>query len=158
MPDLITHTAVAYFILRPKIFARYRVIFYLGTILPDLISRPIYILFPKIVDYTIATHTPVFSLLVCLLLTQLFAQKIQRVVFLYLACGGALHFLLDILQRHLATGYTLLFPFSWKSFEIGLVWPEQTVTLIPFWIAAIIIFESIAWIWTKKQNRRMVQS
>jgi hypothetical protein len=145
MPDLVTHTAAAYFLVRSPRFQRFRVLFYLGTILPDLLARPLHILWPQLLFYTLAVHTPIFMLIFCLMLSEFFAQPLRRTVFAYLYAGVVLHFLLDALQRHLGDGYYWLFPFSWKSFEIGLFWPETSVTYIPLWLLLIVTVEGVLW-------------
>lgn len=141
MPDLVTHVASAYFVVRSPRFRRYRIFFYLGTILPDLLSRPIHIMRPQWYAFSIAVHTPLFMLVSCLLLAELFPSFRRRTVFGYTFSGTLLHFLLDMLQRHLGDGYYWLFPFSWQSFELGLFWPESSSALIPIWMAAISMIE-----------------
>ncbi len=141
MPDLVTHAAAAYFITRPSRFRDLRVLFYLGTILPDLLSRPLHILWPHLHLYTIAAHTPLFMLIFCLLLSELFPPSMRRAVFGYSFAGAALHFALDLFQRHLGDGYYWLFPFSWRSFELGWLWPETSIRFIPIWLALILILE-----------------
>jgi len=143
LPDLITHTAVAYLASRPRSFARYRAVFYLGTILPDLISRPLYIIKPELFVYAAAIHTPVFLIVSCLLLAELFAEKLRSGVRLFLLAGVGLHLCLDLLQRHVASGYFWLFPFSWQSFEVGLFWPETPLSLAPLWIGSVLLTEVI---------------
>ncbi len=143
MPDLITHTAVAYFASRPRSCARYRAIFYLGTILPDLLSRPLYILKPELFVYAAAIHTPIFLTAFCLLLAELFNETIRRGTRISLLAGVGLHLFLDLLQRHVAAGYFWLFPFSWKSFEIGWFWPETPLSLAPLWISLVLATEAI---------------
>lgn len=143
MPDLVTHTAAAYFLARSPRFQRFRVLFYLGTILSDLLARPLYIIWPQFFFYTVAIHTPIFMMMFCLLLSEFFAPPLRRTVFAYLCTGVVLHFLLDVLQRHLGDGYYWFFPFSWKSFEIGLFWPETPIAYIPLWVLIMVAFESV---------------
>ncbi|HPG41063.1 MAG TPA: hypothetical protein PLP19_17390 [bacterium] len=141
MPDLLTHFTAAYFIARPEPMHRFRAVFYLGAVLPDLVSRPLYILIPELAQYTVACHTPVFIFFSCLLLAELFSQEIRRKVFIFLLTGAAVHFLLDALQKHLFGGYYWFFPFSWQSGEIGLFWPEEPLRFIPLWVAMIVLSE-----------------
>ena len=141
MPDLVTHTAAAYLISRSNRFERFRVLFYVGTILPDILARPIYILWPKLFYYTIAIHTPVFMLVFTLLLVEFFPSTSRKSARLYLLAGIVLHFLLDLFQRHLLTGYYWFFPFSWASFELGLFWPEEPLQLLPLWLGMIFVVE-----------------
>ncbi len=152
MPDLITHTAAAYFIIRSQRWQKYRTLFYLGAILPDILSRPFYILFPKLFKLTTAVHTPIFVVIFCLLLSQLFEQSLRKAVFWALSIGSSLHFSMDLCQRHLIGGYFWLFPFSWRTFEFGLFWPEDTVRLIPVWLGLILASEGILW-WKNKRNQ-----
>lgn len=142
MPDLVTHTAAAYFLSRHDSFQRFRVLFYLGTILPDILARPVHILFPQLYPYSIAIHTPIFLLLFTLLFGELMHPSIKKMAVKYLGAGILLHFFLDLFQKHVDAGYYWLFPFSWTSFEIGLFWPEVPVSLIPLWCALVVITEA----------------
>ena len=153
MPDLITHTAFSYAISRSPRFDRFRIIFYLGTILPDVLTRPLYILNPFLYPYTVAIHTPLFMLLFCFFAAEFIATSIRKSVRRYLLAGVLVHFILDFFQRHIETGYLWLFPFSWQSFEIGLFWPETPLMLTPLWLALIAIVEIIRWR-RKKQSPR----
>ena len=135
MPDLVTHTAAAYFVARNKKMTRYRALFYLGVILPDVLARPMYILWPELFFYTIAIHTPVFMIVFVLLLSEFFPSSERRNVVGFVLAGVTLHFLMDLFQRHLLTGYYWFFPFSWIDFEVPLFWPETPLQLIPAWIA-----------------------
>ncbi|MBN2357032.1 hypothetical protein JXO59_13025 [candidate division KSB1 bacterium] len=150
MPELVTHAFSAYFLGYHRWFRPVRWIFYFAVLLPDLLSRPLYILRPQWVGYTVAVHTPIFAFGVCLLLAELFAASIRNRVRWALLSGCALHFLLDLFQRHLESGYIWLFPFSWESFEIGLFWPEAPLRLVPIWIGLMILFELI---WWQRQKR-----
>ena len=143
MPDLITHAAAAYFASRAKRFANHRAAFYLGTVLPDLISRPLYIIKPELFVYAVAIHTPIFLTVFSLLLAELFDEKLQRGVRIFLLAGVGLHLFLDLLQRHIGSGYFWFFPFSWKSFEIGFFWPETPLSLAPLWIGLVLATEAI---------------
>jgi hypothetical protein len=141
MPDLVTHTAIAYFAVRHSVFKRFRIVFYLGTILPDISSRPFYIIQPALYPYTVAIHTPVFSVVSCLVLAELFSTDIRRYVRAYLIAGVALHYILDLIQKHLGEGYYLLFPFSWTSNKIGMLWPEEILLFVPVWLILIAVSE-----------------
>lgn len=141
MPDLVTHAAAAYFLTRHGSFQRFRVFFYLGAILPDILARPIHILFPQLYLYTIAIHTPLFMILFALLFSEFFNRSIRLQVIKFLLFGLLSHFLLDLFQKHLGDGYYWFFPFSWTSFEIGLFWPELPVRLIPVWLFLVAVTE-----------------
>ncbi|MDZ7369938.1 MAG: hypothetical protein ONB12_02060, partial [candidate division KSB1 bacterium] len=57
--------------------------------------------------------------------------------------GVFCHFLLDLLQRHIGSGYFWFFPFSWKSFEWGLFWPEDSIKWIHIWLILILAAEAV---------------
>lgn len=142
MPDLITHTFAAYLLTRTAPQRSFRYLFYLGTILPDILSRPVYILAPRWYEYTIAIHTPVFIALTILLLSEWFAADLRALVRKALFLGATLHFGLDIMQRHLGGGYLWLYPFSWRTFELGWFGPEASVGWVPVWIGLVGVIEA----------------
>jgi len=152
MADLMTHFALAYGLVRFSRFVRFRVIFYLGTILPDLLSRPFYILRPELYPYTVAVHTPLFMLVTCFAVAEFFQQEIRPQVRHFLLAGAGLHFLVDLFQRHLVNGYLWFYPFSWDSFEISWYWPHEPLRFIPLWIALICAVELFMWIRGKKMT------
>ena len=141
MPDLVTHFAAAYIIKIPRRWSRFRVPFYLGAILPDLLTRPIMILIAQ-TSYTLySLHTPVATALVCILISQFFSKEIRKGVNINLLLGITLHYGLDFLQKHVITAYYWFFPFSWKTAELGLFWPEDSLKLAPVWMILIIGIE-----------------
>ncbi len=154
MPDLITHFAVAYILKIPRGWSRFRVPFYLGAILPDLLTRVFVILYPPS-DYVVYSfHTPIVSIVVCLLIAQFFDKSIRAGVRANLLLGIILHFGLDVLQRHVIVPYFWLFPFSWKTFELGLFWPEESLRLMPLWLVLVIIIEAAIQIQKRTKRRR----
>ena len=146
MPDLLTHFAVAYITTRTSRFARFRVIFYVGAILPDILTRPFYILLPKLSPYSVGLHTPLFMAIFCIFFAELFEKGIRSDIRTYLFAGVGLHFFLDLLQKPIIDGYYWFFPFSWKTYSIGLFSPHEFLYFVPFWIILIIIIEiGIRW-------------
>lgn len=143
MPDLVTHTAAVYLVGRPFLEKDKRVLLYLGAILPDLLVRPFYILFPRLYFYTLAVHTPVFMAVFLALAIEFFKPGMRKKALEFLALGIFSHFILDLLQKHISSGYFWFFPFSWHSFEIGLFWPHQTLPFIPVWLFSVLIIELI---------------
>ncbi len=156
MPDLVTHTAAAYFLSRSRRFEQFRALFYLGAVLPDLLARPIYILFPKLFFFTVAIHTPVFMIIFTLLFSEFFSRKNRASAAAFLFAGITLHFFMDFFQRHLWTVYYLLFPFSWRSFELPLFWPETPVRFIPVWIVLVAGTELALFVRKKRTTRASV--
>ena len=141
MPDLITHSAAAYFISRFKWRAQDRALFYLGAILPDLLSRGVYIAAPNLYYATDLLHSPFCVTLFTLIFIEFFDRSIKKRVFLLLISGVVSHYLLDILQKHLAIGYYWFFPFSWKTYTWGLFWPETATRFSFVWITLILFLE-----------------
>lgn len=155
MPDLVTHFAAAYFLKVPDRWSRFRVPFYLGALLPDLLTRPFAVLHSP-VDYVVySLHTPVASVIACFLIAQLFEREIRSGVRINLLLGISLHFALDLLQRHITVSYYWFFPISWKTFDLGLFWPEDSLKVVPVLVILLIIVETV--IQVQKRIRKGVR-
>jgi hypothetical protein len=158
MPDLITHTAVAHLIRRPFESgnppddpAPMRILFLVGVMLPDLMSRPWYILSPAVHDWVVAFHTPAGMLISCMAASLLFERCLRRKAFLWLSIGAGLHFAADGFQKQVTGNNFWLFPFSWKSFGIGLFWAGDAIQFVPAWIVLVLCMEFyLHW---RKSNR-----
>jgi hypothetical protein len=118
-----------------------RIVFYIGTLLPDLLSRPWYILFPPLKDWVIAMHTPMGALLTFGILASFFEPHFRRSAFLNLCGGGALHFFLDAFQKQILGNNFWLFPFSWKDFGFDVFWAGDVIPFVPLWIFLFIAIE-----------------
>jgi hypothetical protein len=141
MPDLITHLSVSYFLNKPLKLFRNSTLFYCGAVLPDLATRAVSIPYHP-AEYAVSPlHTPLGAVLLCLLLSFFFAEAERKQVFLSLMAGSCLHLFLDLFQKHMQPGYTLLFPLSWRTFEFGVLWPETIVSMVPLWIFIIGVME-----------------
>ncbi len=161
MPDLITHVAVAHLLRRPLDLVKshaslgdFRILFYLGTILPDILSRPWYILFPPVGVWLMVFHTPAGMIITCLIIALLFEKGLRKTAYALLLSGSFLHFFLDHMQKHVTGGYYWLFPFSWKKIGQGYFWAEDILPYIPLWLAMVLILEgSILFVkWVKKRR------
>ncbi len=72
MPELVTHISAAYIVSRgTKSITQTAALFYLGAILPDLLTRPVNILLPPLYWFVRPLHTPLALTMVCLLLSYL---------------------------------------------------------------------------------------
>ena len=134
MPDLLTHLIIAQgcrMVGRSHLLTLW---FLVGTVLPDLLTRPFNLVLPGLFWFFMPLHTPVGLVLICTLISALVRDTSGRSVFHNLLGGAALHLLLDSAQAHIAGSYYLLFPFSWRSFEFGFFWPEDSLYLLPLWI------------------------
>jgi len=132
VPDLTTHVVGAYVAGRALRLRNLDATYYLGTILPDVISRPFQILLPASGHYVEASHSPALAIPACLALSLLFAKETRPLVQRNLILGSVLHLLLDALQKHVCGGYPWLFPFSDYRPRCGLIWPDHTPLLLPF--------------------------
>jgi len=153
MPDLLTHLASAHIVRRSIEYSRENAwsgkestLFYLGGILPDLLSKPATIVFPnpEVIWFVSAAHTPAAVLFLSYLIVMVLKTEGRIVAMRFILGGTLLHFGLDIMQKHLASGaYYWFFPFSWKTFNIPLFWPSDTILAIPFLVAGVFLLEVI---------------
>jgi len=139
MPDLVTHIAGAYFVRKGVNITRYLVLFYLGAMLPDLVSRPLHILWPRLLLASQAFHSPVGIFLICWLVSLFFRADQRKTVFFLLFSGSVIHLMMDAGQMHLVGGYLWFFPFSTKTFSFGLFWPEDSVRFLPYTVILVLI-------------------
>jgi hypothetical protein len=154
MPDLLTHVIVAEGCRRIGWKDYLTLWFLVGTVLPDLLTRPFTILLPGLYWWVMPLHTPLGLIFVCALLSRFFPHQQQSQIFYNLIGGAAVHLLLDVGQKHIGSGYQLLFPLSWSSYEIGLFWPETSLYLLPLWLV-FGIFMSIRVLMHQRGKKRM---
>lgn len=154
MPDLLTHSAAAHLAARRWFPRPAAILFVVGTMLPDVLSRPFYILFPILHWWVMPLHTPVGMAIVCWIITGWFKPEDRKTVFIALFAGAIFHFLLDAPQQHIAAGYFWLFPFSWTTYEWGLWWSEDTVQIVPWVILLVAIVEIILY---RRKAKRSLQ-
>jgi hypothetical protein len=109
--------------------------------LPDLMSRPWYILRPSVHDWVVAFHTPAGMLAACAAASLLFERGLRGKAFLWLSLGAALHFAVDSLQKQVTGNNFWLFPFSWKNFGTGLFWAGDAIPLVPVWAGLVLCME-----------------
>ncbi|HOO77458.1 MAG TPA: hypothetical protein PK636_04295 [bacterium] len=139
MPDLVTHFAGAWLAGRAAGLKRFAPVFYLGAILPDLVTRPIHIVWPRAFPATQPFHAPAVLFFLCWLLALCFRRN-QRVRIFWLLYGGCLlHAAMDMLQKHLVGGYMWLYPFTTRTFSLGFVSPDRFVALLPLTLAAVLV-------------------
>ncbi|MFH1827606.1 MAG: metal-dependent hydrolase [bacterium] len=135
MPDLLTHALFSY--PAKKIFPKKLVFILIGSILPDLLGRSlgIFILNPSIVGwYQTVVHTPFSLVLIIYCLSFFFPQGERKTIFTFLLIGIVSHLFLDLFQKSIGLDYLWLFPFSFSSFQIPLIWPDESILFIPILI------------------------
>lgn len=138
MPDLISHIGFGYLVGYRYKSSSWMALFLAAMILPDVVTRAVYIVFPQLYWFVKPMHTPLGVILLSVLISGFFHKKARNKVMLYICAGGMLHIFLDTLQKHMHGGYLLLFPFSWQPHEIGLIWPGETIYFTPMWIMVIL--------------------
>lgn len=145
MPDLVTHLASGYVTAIPlRQRATLRLVFLTGVLLPDLLTRPFYILIPGTYDFVMPLHTPIGYAVACWLITQLFAERgLRRTVLTGLLTGGLLHFAADALQRQFLQPYLWFFPVCRCETDWGLFGPEDSLNVLP---VTLLLAVSLCWI------------
>ena len=141
MPDLVTHTALGYFVVRRWRHAAYAFLFLIGNMMPDLMTRPFYIIYSPSFWWVYPFHTPLGALVACWGITGLFKKGDRRPVFLAVAGGSMTHLVLDIFQKHAGMGYIWFSPFSWVFTDWGLFWPEDALNRLPVLLGAVAVVE-----------------
>ena len=149
MPDLMTHVLTGKFITRPR---HYRELFFLGLALPDLLGRVPMLLNKNSYWFINPGHTPIGAVLAGYAISFLFDSKIRAIVFRNLMLGASLHLFEDMLQRHVTDSYYWFFPFTWKTFEIPLFWPDQSLYFIPFLLAGAGAFELVRFLRKRRRS------
>jgi membrane-bound metal-dependent hydrolase YbcI (DUF457 family) len=105
--------------------------------LPDLLTRPAYILFPDLFWFVFPLHTPLVLLFVCYACSFFFEEVHRQCVFTALFAGAFGHILLDFIQKSFTLSYAPLFPFSYARFSLNLLDPDDTLLLIPVLLVVI---------------------
>jgi hypothetical protein len=141
MPDLVTHTTIGYLIRNRNWTKHILLLFLIGTIFPDLLSRTFMITFPELKWFFHAFHTPIVIVLFALLFSLLFERSLRWLVFKYVLLGAAFHCFLDLFQLGVSeTAYLWFFPITVTyDIQIGLFWAEDTLILTPLFTLLFLI-------------------
>lgn len=128
MPNLFVHIIVALAV-SELLSVKQKSILLLGAILPDVrvFVYPIIALvwgLPAAEAFIIPIDSFVGALLLASFLSSLFSGKKQGKIFVLLALGVLIHFLLDAMMFPFSgiEHYLLLFPFSWSVVGVSLSW------------------------------------
>ncbi len=144
MPDLLTHFTGSY-LLKKVIAPKFNMVpFLMGATLPDILAYiPIVVagyipsgLFPawlvKLPYFFLPFHSLFGFFLFSWLWALLFAEEARSGVFINLALGGLLHFVMDALQVQHGELGLLFFPFSWRSVHLGWIETEASLQILPY--------------------------
>jgi hypothetical protein len=115
-----------------------------GAVLPDLPSKLFDMLF-ELEWAAIASHTPLLWAVMAYGLAHVFAERLRPSAFLGLLLGGWLHILVDLGKDNMGFGVIMLaFPLSWKTYGLGLYYPENSLSYAPWCLGAVLVGEWIA--------------
>lgn len=146
MPDWITHIVVAWTLctLLSFKFKQFNneniVIVLIGALIPDIfkINMPLNILGIHTSTFIAPIHMPIGSLIIAAIISLFFNEK--KMTFIFLVLGISTHFALDLLLINVNGGMMLLFPFSWATWQLGIIPIDDYNTMILAIILAIIVY------------------
>jgi hypothetical protein len=135
MPDLATHALATRLLAvsHPRI-KRILVPLLIGAVLPDVLTRPVYMIFSDLFWFVFPLHCPIPLFFVCYAAVFIFEENERAGIFMGLFGGALLHIAVDLLQKNVTLAYAPLFPFTWKTWSAGLLWPDQTLLLLPLFL------------------------
>ena len=141
MPDLATHLIAGCLVAETKrgICREARILFLVGNLLPDLLTRPFYAVLPAFYWLFAPLHTPVGLILICGIASYAFEKRLRGVAFRALALGSGLHLILDALQKRVVDAYGMLFPAAWKDVYVGVFWPDESLYVLPALVAILVL-------------------
>ncbi len=154
MPDWIVHICVAYLVCRTLYF-KYplfnpanTILAMVGALLPDIIK--LQIIFSQfgidLTDFLPVFHIPLTSFIMAGIISLFFENK--KIAFLFLVIGAISHFAMDSLLISIGGGMYLFFPFSWQSFHLDLIPPDDyLITTVILMLTFLVYFLGL---WIKK--------
>ena len=160
MPDLFVHSffsAIFYKIYLKWSRYTFRWDFLLmllwGTLLPDLVTRPILILFPQWINYFFFLHFTIPMFVFCLLIYELFLYRFEngRKYCGFLFLGSLSHNFLDFFQYHLSSIQFAFFPIYNRDISFGVIEPDDTIYISI--ILFLILFISLPFIFLKRRRK-----
>jgi len=141
--------------------------FLVGAVLPDIMSySPLFIsslvglqppehFLSRVPFFFFPFHGLIGFSLLCWLLALLCPAAFRKEIFINLELGGLIHIGLDLLQvQHAQAGY-LLFPFSWRTFNLNLMETESSLKVLPIFLAAAVLVVSIDFLMKKRQKGKV---
>ncbi len=144
MPDWLAHLAFAYILCR---ILRYRFPFdthrtmlvMVGSLIPDLVKIELLFDFFGIeMEFLTPLHTPIGSVLSAAIVASLFSE--MMLTFSLFLLGAATHLGLDLLMGHVEGGIHLLFPFSWDTYQLGIIQCDEWRLTVVLVVVALGIF------------------
>jgi hypothetical protein len=154
MPDWFTHTLIGW--ITGKITKKDIGLIVIGTLIPDLVKINIAFAFLNINHYYFfdPIHTPICALLIGGIFSLFF--KDYKKAFFALTLGIFTHFIFDFLLVHVAGGIKILYPLSWKEWQIYLIRSDEFFLTIITLIFAIIVYFVYYYIDSLKRNKKEI--
>ncbi len=119
---------------------------FIGTVMPDLMKPMIrWVSLPE-KWWFFPLHSPVFLLIFMYAAAMLFHEKDRPIIYGGLLTGAFIHLSIDLFQDSVISSYFLFFPFSFRTFTIGLFPPEAPLRWIPVFVIAVITLH-----WVKRK-------
>jgi len=147
VPDLATHAIGGYLLSRfPQIFSQKPsenglVVssFVFGNILPDITTRPAFLLFPKTFDYVFFIHTPFVMLLISALIATFLNSNVRLKAGIFMFTGSIMHMVLDHFQSHIFYPNYWFFPIYNEPSGIDLYGVDSSLTMLPYLFFVFIV-------------------
>lgn len=135
MPDWTTHVITGW--IAGKATKMNISLVIIGSLLPDLAKVQLFFDKMEINTHGIIEplHTPLGTMLVALLIALLF-PKIKD-AFIAISAGVATHYFLDFFLMHVSGGMKLLFPFSWREYQMHLISSDN------YWVTVFAIITGL---------------
>lgn len=129
----------------------------MGCIIPDIpwIVQRIFTFLPFVAPLNLRLYSVTqASLAYCLVLSLALAMLTSRSrqIFLILAGNSLFHLLLDATQNKWGNGANLMVPFSWKTTNFNLFWPEHLSSYIFAGLGFLLFF----FLWPKAINNDLL--
>jgi membrane-bound metal-dependent hydrolase YbcI (DUF457 family) len=142
MADLVTHYLTAR-IPTAHCERPIQAAFVAGVILPDGLCKLLDLVLASGNRFEVPTHTIVGAALYAYLFAFFFEERIRARAWLALFGGGLLHLFVDLLKQTMGSAPSawLLFPFTTRSFELGLYDPLDWIATIPVAAAIVLLWE-----------------
>jgi hypothetical protein len=105
-------------------------------------------------DFITPLHTPVGSVLSAALFSLLFEEIKRKLIFSLLILGASTHFALDFLLMHVSGGMLLLFPFSWRGWQLRVIQCDNYYVVLIALLLACTLYFILKYREAKRSNRR----
>ncbi|MBI2899106.1 MAG: hypothetical protein HYY17_02910 [Planctomycetes bacterium] len=148
MADLVTHYLTAR-IPAARLSRPIQAAFVVGALLPDVVGKFLDRALQTSMRFDVPSHTVLGLALYAYAACFLFEERVRRGAWLALWLGGLLHVFVDLLKDTMgsASSAFFLFPFTARSFELGLYEPLHAV-----WSVPVAVVFAASWEWFARRR------